>query len=582
MPRAIGIDLGTTYTLVATTENARPKIIPNAEGEHLTPSVVCFRGQGGPVVGQPARRLAVANPDSTVFSIKRRMGSGYRVVAAGQEYTPQEVSSLILRKVKSDAETYLGEEFDAAVITVPAYFDDRQRQATREAGLLAGLDVMKIINEPTAAALAYGLDREDAHTVLVWDLGGGTFDVSILELGEGIFEVRTVSGDSWLGGDDFDNRIMEYLAGDYRKTYGVDLLADSTATQRLREVAEKAKVQLSSAHETLVRLPALDTQQHGRLEAKLTRKQLEGLTADLLQRMAAPTRQALADAGLTADDIDRVLLVGGATRMPAVRALAREMIGKEPYRYIDPDETVAMGAAIQAGMLLGVVDKVVLLDVLPLSLGVETQGGLVARIIPRNTPLPASEGHVFTTAEDYQTSVDIHVLQGERELAADNISLGRFQLNGIPSASRGVPKVEVAFEADVDGIVHVSARDLLYDHTEVNVKVTSTKFLAGDEISSLAEEALQSAQRDREKRRRIEARIEARNLVDAAEMVLEEPGASQASSQNLQITQAVSNLQEALDVPGTKSLETRIAEMRQLLATIHKDRQGLSETIATR
>ena len=582
MPRAIGIDLGTTYTLVATTENARPKIIPNAEGEHLTPSVVCFRGQGGPVVGQPARRLAVANPDSTVFSIKRRMGSGYRVVAAGQEYTPQEVSSLILRKVKSDAETYLGEEFDAAVITVPAYFDDRQRQATREAGSLAGLDVMKIINEPTAAALAYGLDREDAHTVLVWDLGGGTFDVSILELGEGIFEVRTVSGDSWLGGDDFDNRIMEYLAGDYRKTYGVDLLADSTATQRLREVAEKAKVQLSSAHETLVRLPALDTQQHGRLEAKLTRKQLEGLTADLLQRMAAPTRQALADAGLTADDIDRVLLVGGATRMPAVRALAREMIGKEPYRYIDPDETVAMGAAIQAGMLLGVVDKVVLLDVLPLSLGVETQGGLVARIIPRNTPLPASEGHVFTTAEDYQTSVDIHVLQGERELAADNISLGRFQLNGIPSASRGVPKVEVAFEADVDGIVHVSARDLLYDHTEVNVKVTSTKFLAGDEISSLAEEALQSAQRDREKRRRIEARIEARNLVDAAEMVLEEPGASQASSQDLQITQAVSNLQEALAGDATESLETRITELRQLLAAVHKDRQGLPETIATR
>ncbi|MEK7872925.1 MAG: Hsp70 family protein, partial [Chloroflexota bacterium] len=403
MARALGIDLGTTYTVVATIEGGRPRVIPNAEGQCLTPSVVAFAPGAEPLVGEPAKRQAAANPDGTVFSIKRRMGSDYRPRIAGKEYTPQEISGFILRKARADAEKHLGERIDQAVITVPAYFNDRQRQATREAGVLAGLDVLRIINEPTAAALVYGLDREDVHTILVWDLGGGTFDISILELGEGIFEVKAVSGDTWLGGDDIDQRVMDYLAGEYKKASGADFPADAGVRQRLREAAEKAKIQLSSSPVARVRLPLPDSEASRHVEVELSRERLEGLIADLLHRMAMCAQQALDDAELAPEDIDRVILVGGATRMPAVRDLVRKLVRKEPYRYVDPDEAVAMGAAIHAGMALGMVKSVALLDVLPLSLGVETQGGLMATIIPRNTPLPVSGAHIFTTAADYQT-----------------------------------------------------------------------------------------------------------------------------------------------------------------------------------
>ena len=564
MTRPIGIDLGTTYTLVATVEDGRPRIIPNAEGQRLTPSVVGFTDGREPLVGQPARRLAATSPDRAVFSIKRWMGSDHRVRVAGREYTPEEISSYILRKAVTDAELQLGERVERAVVTVPAYFNDRQRQATREAGRLAGLNVLRIISEPTAAALAYGLEREDAHTVLVWDLGGGTFDVSILELGDDIFEVRAVSGDTWLGGDDFDDRVAAYLVEECERACGASFRMSADA-RRLRQAAEGARIRLSSSSVTTVSVPVSDETEAGCLEVELTRERLEKLTAGLLSRMVAPTQQALADAGLTPEDIDRTVLVGGVTRMPAVRELARKITGNEPYRYIDPDEVVAMGAAIQAGMLLGVVEKVVLLDVLPLSLGVETQGGLVARIIPRNTPLPASEAQVFTTAADFQTSMDIQVVQGERELALDNVSLGKFQLDNLPSASRGAVRVEVAFAADVDGIVHVSARDLLTD-SEVRVGLTSAKYLGKDEIAGLADEALMNAERDGKKRDLIKADIEARNLIGAAEMTIKELGSPQEAPRVRQIIQASSELREALETDAAEDMRDRIDDMRRLLA----------------
>ncbi|MBI4199257.1 MAG: Hsp70 family protein [Chloroflexi bacterium] len=477
MPKPIGIDLGTTYTVVATVEGGRPMVVPNAEGQRLTPSVVAFTSDGKTLVGQPARRQAASNPEGTVLSIKRCMGSGYRAKVREREHTPQEVSSLVLHKVKADAERVLGETIHQAVITVPAYFNELQRQATREAALLAGLDVLRLLNEPTATALAYGLHREDAHTILVWDLGGGTFDVSILELGEGIFEVRAVSGDAWLGGDDYDQRLAAYLAEQYRQARGVDFPNTPEARQQLREAAERAKVQLSPSPGTRVSLDLPGDDAAPRVwKTDVTRECFERLTADLLQRMVGPTRQALRDADLTPAGIDRVVLAGGATRMPALRALVKEMFGKEPYRSLDPDEVVAMGAAVQAAMLLGLLEKVVLLDVLPLSLGVETQAGFAARIIPRNTPLPASASRVFTTAADGQTAMDIHVLQGEGELASDNISLGQLRLEGIPSAPRGVPKVEVGFQADVDGLLHVSALDLLGEN-QIQARLACSKAL---------------------------------------------------------------------------------------------------------
>jgi len=571
MTRAVGIDLGTTYTVVAVIEQGRPQIIPNAEGQRLTPSVVAFTPEGRPLVGQVAKRQAAANPERTVFSIKRRMGSDYKVRIGEREYTPREISSFILRKVKADAEDYLGEKVDRAVITVPAYFNDRQRQATKEAGILAGLDAIRIINEPTASALAYGLDREDIHTVLVWDLGGGTFDVSILELGEGIFEVRAVNGNTWLGGDDYDQRVADYLAEQYTETYAVDLPREGMARQTLREAAEKAKIDLSTKSSSSVYLLFIggDSGAPTHLKPTLTRERFQELTADLLEKMIAPTCQALKDAGLKPQEIDRVILVGGATRMPAVRELARQLMGTEPYQSIDPDEVVALGAAIQAGMLLGVMDKAVLLDVVPLSLGIETQGGLSARIIGRNTPLPASEARIFTTAGDNQTSVDIHVLQGERELAVDNISLGQFQLQGIPPLVRGKPKIEVAFDVDVDGIVHVLARDLLTEN-EQKLKVVSSKGLRPEDIQRVIDEAEASAEEDREKRERIEAGIQADSAIAAAEMALEEACGRRREGLAEEIERAVLKVKQALASGRSDLMRCRSGELRELLGVIHR------------
>ncbi len=568
--RAIGIDLGTTYTVVATIDAGRPRVLLNAEGQPLTPSVVAFTPDGNALVGQSAKDQAAANPGGTASSIKRRMGSGHRVKLLRQEYSPPQISSQILRKVKADAEDRLGQRIERVVITVPAYFNDRQRQATREAGGLAGLEVMRIINEPTAAAMAYGLEREEVHTILVWDVGGGTFDVSILELGERIFEVRAVAGDSWLGGDDVDRRVMDYLAAQYSAATGAEFPADAGLRQRLREAAEEAKEQLSFFAVTRVRIPQPNASE-GYLEVDLTRGQLESLIPDLLERMARCTRQALSDAGLTPQEIDRVVLVGGATRMPVVRALARHLLGKEPYRSIDPDLVVAMGAGIQAGMLLGQVEKAVLLDVLPLSLGVETQGALMSRIIPRNTPLPASGAHVFTTAVDYQTSMDIHVLQGERALAGDNVSLGRFQLDGLPPALRGVAKVEVAFEADVDGIIHASAIDLLNER-QVNVQVTSSKLFDPSEIDHLVEEADRSRAQDRHERERIGAGTEAEHLIAAAEMALEEIARPPSDPDVQAIVGSRGRIEEALAGGNVEEIGRHCSELRRLLDAIHQER----------
>ena len=570
MNRAIGIDLGTTYTVVSVIENGQPKIISNAEGQPLTPSVVSFAKDGRPLVGQLARRQASANTERTVFSIKRRMGADYSVTIGEREYTPQELSSLILRKVKADAEHYLGERIEKAVITVPAYFNDRQRQATKEAGIIADLDVIRIISEPTAAALAYGFNRKDIHTVLVWDLGGGTFDVSVLELDEGIFEVRAVSGNTWLGGDDYDQRLTEHLAEQYREAYGTDFPRDGADMQRLREAAERAKIDLSERSSTSIYLPFIggNPVAFSHLEATLTREKFQELTRDLLQKLVGPTQQALADAELKPQDIDRVVLVGGATRMPAVQELARQLLGKEPHASINPDEVVALGAAIQAGMLLGVVDKAVLLDVLPLSLGIETQRGLFARIIRRNTPLPASESHIFTTADDNQTSVDIHVLQGERELAIDNLSLGQFQLDDIPPLPRGTPKIDVSFDVDLDGIVHVSAIDLLTENTQ-SVRVVSSKGLSPLEIQRMIEEAETSAEEDRRKRELVEAGIEADSAISAAEMAIGELHGYHAEALAEEVWRAVLEVKETLASAQSDEIRARSAGLRELLGVIY-------------
>jgi len=557
---------------MAVIENGQPKIIPNAEGQRLTPSVVSFTENGQPLVGQMASRQAAANPERTVFSVKRRMGSDYSVSIGDREYAPQEISSLILRKVKSDAEHYLGERIEKAVITVPAYFNDRQRQTTKEAGIIAGLDVIRIINEPTAAALAYGLNQEDIHTVLVWDMGGGTFDVSVLELDESIFEVRAVSGNTWLGGDDFDERVAEYLAKQYTLTCGTDFPVDRMDEQRLREAAEKAKINLSERSSTSIYLPFISGNgvAFKHLRTTLSREEFQKLTRDLLQELVAPTQQALADARLKPQDVDLVILVGGATRMPAVQELVRQFFGKEPCQSLNPDEVVALGAAIQAGMLLGVTRKAVLLDVLPLSLGIETQRGLFARIIHRNTPLPASESHIFTTADDNQTSVDIHVLQGERELAVDNISLGQFQLNDIPPLPRGTPKIEVTFDVDVDGIVHVSATDLLTENTQ-SVRVVSSKGLSPQQIQRMIKEAETSAEEDRGRRELVEAGIAADNAIRAAEILLEEFQHSSEEAHAEEVWRAILKVKGALAGGQSNQIRSRSAELRELLEVV--DRQ---------
>lgn len=565
MGKVVGIDLGTTNSVVAVIEDGRPVVIPNAEGGQLTPSVVAFTKDGRRLIGQLAKRQGVANSEKTIFSIKRQIGSDHRVTIDGKEYTPQEISALILHKVKTDAESYLGEKIDKAVITVPAYFNDSQRQATKEAGTIADLDVIRIINEPTAASLAYGLDKEDIHIILVWDLGGGTFDVSILELGGGVFEVKAVNGNTCLGGDDWDQRIVDYLANEFQREYGVNLRGDKTTLQRLKEVAEKAKIELTDEENTNIRLPFIDAGSHApkHLEATLTRAKFEELTADLTQKMVGPTKQALADAGLLPEDIDRVVLVGGATRMPAVQELIRKLIGKEPYRDIDPDEVVAIGAAIQAGILAGEVRDIVLIDVAPLSLGIETMGGIFTKIIERNTPIPTSKSQIFTTAADNQTAVDIYVLQGERGMAMCNMPLGRFCLSDIPPAPRGEPQIEVTFNIDVNGIVQVSALDL---HTDNSQKIRiSSKFtgLPGQEIERMVREAQVYAQEDKKQREEVEINIEADSMICAAEYLIKEAGGRTDKAQVEEIEKGILQVKKALAGGDSQKIKSRTEELEE-------------------
>ena len=524
MSKVIGIDLGTTNSVVAVMEGGEPTVITNPEGSRLTPSVVGFTKDGQRLVGQMAKRQAISNPTRTISSIKRHMGeAGYRVEIDDKKYSPEEISAMILQKLKADAEKYLGETVTQAVITVPAYFSDSPRQATKDAGKIAGLDVLRIINEPTAASLAYGIDKTDDHTILVYDLGGGTFDVSILELGDGVFEVKATNGDTHLGGDDFDKRIVDWMVDDFKAKNGIDLSTDKMALQRLREAAEKAKIELSSMVQTEINLPYITAGADGpkHLEMTLTRAKFEDMTADLVERTIGPTQRALSDAGLTADKIDKVILVGGSSRIPAVQEAIKRIMGKEPTRNVNPDECVAIGAAIQAGVLAGEVKDVLLLDVTPLSLGIETLGGVFTKIIDRNTTIPTSKKQVFSTATDNQPSVDIHVLQGEREMAADNKTLGRFELSGIPAAPRGVPKIEVAFDIDANGIVNVSAKDL-GTGKEQKITITSSGTLSKDEVDRMVKEAEANAEADKKRKEGVEIHNQADTLVYQAEKTIKD------------------------------------------------------------
>ncbi len=523
MAKVIGIDLGTTNSCVAVMEGGEAVVITNQEGARTTPSVVGFAKNGERLVGQLAKRQAVSNPENTISSIKRHMGSEYKVTIEDKKYTPQEISAMVLQKLKADAEAYLGEKVSQAVITVPAYFTDSQRQATKDAGSIAGLEVLRIINEPTAAALTYGVDKEEDGKILVFDLGGGTFDVSILELGDGVFEVKATSGNNHLGGDDFDQRIMDWLVGEFKKETGIDLSKDKMADQRLKEAAEKAKIELSGVMSTNINLPFITADATGpkHLDLTLTRAKFEELTSDLVEATIEPTRKALADSGLSVNEIDKILLVGGSTRIPAVQEAIKRVLGKEPTKNVNPDECVAIGAAIQGGVLVGEVKDVLLLDVTPLSLGIETLGGVFTRIIDRNTTIPTSKSQVFSTAADNQPSVDIHVLQGEREFARDNKTLGRFELSGIPAAPRGIPKIEVTFNIDTNGIVHVSAKDL-GTGKEQNITITSSGGLDKDEIDRMVKEAEAHAAEDKARKEETEVKNNADSLVYQAEKAIKD------------------------------------------------------------
>lgn len=569
MSKIIGIDLGTTNSCVAVMEGGEAEVIPNPEGNRTTPSAVAFKN-GERQVGEVAKRQAITNPN-TILSIKRHMGTDYKVDAEGKNYTPQEISAIILQKLKSDAESYLGEEVDKAVITVPAYFNDSQRQATKDAGKIAGLEVMRIINEPTAAALAYGLDKDDQEqTILVYDLGGGTFDVSILELGDGIFEVKATAGDNKLGGDDFDEKVINYMVEEFKKENGIDLSKDKMALQRLKDAAEKAKKDLSGVTQTQISLPFITADASGpkHLELNLTRAKFEELTADLVEKTMGPTRQALSDAGLSTGDVDRVILVGGSTRIPAVQEGIKKVTGKDPHKGINPDEVVALGAAIQAGVLAGDVKDVVLLDVTPLSLGIETMGAVFTKLIERNTTIPTSESQIFSTAADNQTAVDIHVLQGERQMAADNKTLGRFQLTDIPPAPRGVPQIEVSFDIDANGIVHVRAVDK-GTNKEQSITIKSSSGLSDDEIDQMVQEAEEHAEEDKKRREEVDLRNEADQMIFTTEKTLKDLGDKVDEGEKKKAEEAKDALKKALegsDLEEVKKAKDELSEIVQQLS----------------
>ena len=560
MGKVIGIDLGTTNSCVAVLEGGEPTVITNSEGMRTTPSVVSFTKSGERLVGETAKRIAITEPEGTVSSIKRHMGEDYKVNLRGKDYTPQEISAMILQKLKADAEAYLGEKVNEAVITVPAYFSDAQKQATKDAGKIAGLDVKRIINEPTAASLAYGLDKDSgSHKILVYDLGGGTFDVSILELGDGVFEVLATNGDTMLGGDDFDNALVDFLADSFKKENGVDLREDKMALQRLKEAAEKAKKELSSAQTTKVNLPFIAASDAGplHLDMDVTRARFDQLTKDLVDRTIEPMHKAMKDAGVTSADLEKVILVGGSTRIPAVQEAVKKVTGKDPFKGINPDECVAIGAAIQAGVLTGEVNDILLLDVTPLSLSIETLGGVATKLIERNTTIPTKKSQIFSTAADNQTAVDIHVMQGEREMAAGNITLGRFQLTGIAPAPRGIPQIEVTFDIDANGIVNVSAKDMATGK-EQKITITSSTKLSEDEINAKIKEAEQYAEEDKKQKEAVETKNQAEGLIFEIDKQLADLGDKATEDEKAAVNTAKEDLQAAIDADDVEGMKTKM------------------------